>query len=179
VDALERYDDRCGPGEHELLGRPTLAVTRIEGGGPLNQVPGECTVSFDRRTVPPETIEDFVASLEAYLGRELPPEYEYEVRAAYPDSPNPDAFATDTDARLVQTLAAASGGTIRAFEAATEASYFATDAPTVVFGPGVLADETGPVAHADREYISQSAIGVAANAVRQTVEAILAESQNR
>lgn len=172
VSALERYDDHSGPGEHEMLGRPTLAVTRIEGGGPLNQVPGECTVSFDRRTVPPETVEGFVASLDAYLGRVLPTEYKYEVRAAYPDSPNPEAFATDPDAELVQTLAAASGGSVRPFEAATEASYFAGDAPVIVFGPGVLADEDGPVAHADREYVSRPAIDEAAKAVRQTVETV-------
>jgi acetylornithine deacetylase len=42
---------------------------------------------------------------------------------------------------------------VRPFTAATEASYFAREVPTVVFGPGDLADGTGPVAHADREYV--------------------------
>jgi hypothetical protein len=41
-------------------------------------------------------------------------------------------------------------GEIRPFEAAPEASYLAANAPTVVFGPGVLVDEAGPVAHTDR-----------------------------
>jgi acetylornithine deacetylase/succinyl-diaminopimelate desuccinylase-like protein len=91
----------------------------------------------------------------------------------YPDSPDPDAFTTDPDDELVQTLADASGGTIRAFEAATEASYFANNGPTVVFGPGVLADREGPVAHADREYISRDEIASAAKAVQLTVETIL------
>lgn len=36
IEALEAYDTQCGPGEHELLGKPTLAPTRVEGGGPLN-----------------------------------------------------------------------------------------------------------------------------------------------
>jgi len=173
LQALEEYDDQCGPGEHDVLGRPTLTPTRIEGGGPLNQVPDECTVSFDRRTVPPETIDGFLDSLTTYLTDVLPDTYDFKVEAAYPESPDPDAFATDMDVELFQTLAEASGGNIRPFEAATEASYFADTAPTVVFGPGVLADEHGPVAHADREYIHRSDITSAADAVRNTVETLL------
>lgn len=173
VEALEQYDERNGPSEHELLGRPTLTPTRIKGGGPLNQIPAACTVSFDRRTVPPETITGFVASLESYLAGRLPEAYDFEVTAAYPDSPDPDAFATDRNAELVQTLAAVSGGEIRPFEAATEASYFADNGPTVVFGPGVLADEEGPVAHADREYVTRSGVADAADAVRKTIERLL------
>lgn len=173
LEALEQYDERRGAGQHEVLGKPTLTPTHIEGGGPLNQVPDECTVSFDRRPVPPETSQAFFADLESYLAQWLPDTYEFDVQPAYPDSPDPDAFNTDPDSELVQTLADASGGDIRTFEAATEASYFADDGPTVVFGPGVLADEEGPVAHADREYVTLSEIAAAAEAVQSTVETIL------
>ena len=92
VDALERYDERAGPGAHPTLGAPTLVPTRVEAKGPLNQIPPECTVSFDRRTVPPETVEAFVDDLDVYLREHLPTGVEFEVRGAYPDSPNPDAF---------------------------------------------------------------------------------------
>ena len=173
VKALEQYDEQHGPGEHELLGSPTLTATRIEGGGPLNQIPSECTISFDRRTVPPEAFDEFLGNLESYLDHWIPDEYQFQVSAAYPDSPAPEAFATDMDAELVKTLAKNSGGTIRPFEAATEASYFANDGPTVVFGPGHLADGDGPVAHSDREYVALSAVEQAANAVQQTVESLL------
>ena len=173
LDALETYDERCGPGEHEVLGEPTLTPTRIEGGGPLNQVPDDCTISFDRRPVPPETSQAFFADLASHLTQSLLDTYKFDVHAAYPDSPDPDAFVTDPDSDLVQTLANASGGEIRAFEAATEASYFADDGPTVVFGPGVLADAEGPVAHADREYINRKEIADATEAIQATVEAIL------
>lgn len=173
VEALERYDERCGPGEHDVLGTPSLTPTRVEGAGPLNQTPDTCTVSVDRRNVPPETIEEFVGSLKSYLDRSLPDEYDVAVSAAYPDSPDPDAFATGFDAELVQTLADVSGGEIRSFGAATEASYFADDGPTVVFGPGVLADDEGPVAHATREYVTRSAVADAADAVRKTIELLL------
>jgi acetylornithine deacetylase len=173
LDAIEQYDEQLGPGTHGLLGEPTLTPTNIAAGGPLNQVPDQCTISFDRRTVPPETIDEFLESLESYLDQRVPDKYGIEVKPAYPESPSPDAFAIHSDTELVQTLTDVSGGEIRSFGAATEASYFADDAPTVVFGPGVIADETGPVAHSDREYVKQSEIGVAADVVRETVETLL------
>lgn len=172
LEALERYDEQRGPPDHDLLGAAALTPTHIEGGGALNQVPAECTLSLDRRLVPPETIDEFVESLRTHLEGSLPGQYDFEVRPAFPDSPDPDAFATDPDAELVQTLAGASGGEIRPFGAASDASYFADAAPTVVFGPGVLADEDGPVAHADREYVRRSDVESAANAVRSTIETI-------
>lgn len=173
LDALDRYDEDCGPGEHPRLGRATMTPTHIEAGGPINQTPEACTISFDRRPVPPETLDEFVDSLRTYLADRLPAEYRFEVASAFPDSEFPDAFATDHDTPLVQTLAAASGGALRTFEAATEAAHFAPNGPTVVFGPGVLADEDGPVAHAEREYVDKSDIAAAATAVQETVESIL------
>jgi acetylornithine deacetylase/succinyl-diaminopimelate desuccinylase len=173
LDALDKYDAQCGANEHDVLDAPTLTPTHIEGGGPLNQIPDRCTVSFDRRPVPPETTRTFFADLESYLTQSLPDTCEFDVQAAHPDSPDPDAFITDPNTELAQTLADASRGEIRAFEAATEASYFANNGPTVVFGPGVLADEEGPVAHADREYINRKDIADAAEAVRVTVETTL------
>lgn len=173
LDALDEYDMRRGPGEHDVLGAPTLTPTAVESGGVLNQTPGTCTVYFDRRTVPPETIEGFLADLHSYLEGGLSSDYGLDVRPAFPDSAYPDAFSTGVDSALVRTLATMSGGEIRPFEAATEASYFAANAPTVVFGPGVLSDEEGPVAHAAREYINQESIEDAATAVRATIEELL------
>ncbi len=172
VKALDEYDDQLGPGAHEMLGEPTLTPTHIEGGGPLNQLPESCTISFDRRPVPPETTQAFFAGLESHLAQSLPDGYEFDVQIAYPETPDPNAYVTDPDTELVRTLAAVSGGDTRAFEAATEASYFADDAPTVVFGPGVVADAEGPVAHADREYVTLSDIAAATKAVQATIEAV-------
>ena len=173
LEALNQYDDCCGPGVHEVLGQPTLAPTRIEGGDQLSQIPATCTVSFDRRTVPPETIDGFLDTLRTHLAEWLHEDYAFDVSPAYPDSPSPDAFVTDRDADLVQTLARESDGTIRPLEAATEASYLAANAPTVMFGPGVLVDEDGPVAHADREYVSLSSIETATAVLSRTVEKVL------
>jgi acetylornithine deacetylase/succinyl-diaminopimelate desuccinylase-like protein len=42
-----------------------------------------------------------------------------------------------------------------------------------VFGPGVLADEEGAVAHAEREYIDVGEVHRAADAVRETLDTLL------
>ena len=173
LQALESYDERRGPGAHDLLGPPTLTPSVIEGGEALNQIPAECTIRFDRRTVPPEAVDEFFADLHDHLREWLPAVYDLDVGLVRPDMPAPEAFATDADDPLVEALSEASGGEIRPFGAATEASYFAEDAPVVVFGPGVLADQQGPVAHADREYVHRSDVEAAADILREAIEALL------
>jgi len=173
LQAMEAYDEKTGPGEHETLGYPILTPSMVEGGEATNQVPAECTITFDRRSVPPETSESFCADLQAHLEQWLPESMDLTVDLIRPDTPFPEAFATDTDAELVRTLQEASGGGVRQFGAATEASYFASNGPTVVFGPGDLSDEMGAVAHSKREYVRLSEVRTAARAVRETVERLV------
>jgi acetylornithine deacetylase/succinyl-diaminopimelate desuccinylase-like protein len=173
LGAVRTFDAEHGPGVHESLGGPTLTPTLVEGGDASNQVPAECRLTLDRRSVPPETAEGFRESLVEHL-RAVVPE---DVTVAFDltDRPTPflEAFATDTEAPLVRRLCTAADATTRPFSAATEASYFAADAPTVVFGPGVLADDEGAVAHAEREYVHLSEVHAAAEAVRETLDALL------
>jgi len=173
LDGLASYDESRGPGEHEQLGRPSLVPTLIEGGEAPNQIPAECVVTFDRRSVPPETAEGFRSGLSEWLRQRLPEGVDLSVALSDRETPFLEAFATDPGDRLVETLAAESGGEVRPFGAATEASYFAQEAPTVVFGPGVLADEEGAVAHSDREYVRLPEVHAAAEAVTETLEAML------
>ena len=173
MQAMETYDEKRGPGEHDQLGRPTLTPTMIEGGEVKNQVPAECVVTFDRRSVPPETADGFRAGLEEHLYQWLPTGMDLRVAFSERETPFFEAFDTDPDAELVRTLADASGGEVRPFGAATEASYFAQEAPTVVFGPGVLADEEGAVAHSDREYVRLPEVLAAGEAVTATLESLL------
>ncbi|WP_135663248.1 M20 family metallopeptidase [Halorhabdus rudnickae] len=170
IDAMDRYDDTHGPGEHDTLGSPTLTPTMIEGGEAPNQVPAEVTVTFDRRSVPPERSTEFPASLQTYLRDALPADATVNVDLIRPDTPFPEAFETDPEARIVEVLREASGGTVRPFGAATEAAQFATLAPTVVFGPGVLADDEGPVAHSPREYVDRRDVRRAADILTAAVE---------
>jgi acetylornithine deacetylase/succinyl-diaminopimelate desuccinylase-like protein len=154
-----------------VLGRPTLTPTRIEGGEATNQVPAECRITFDRRSVPPETAAGFRAGLEEHCYQWTGRGTDLRVELTDRETPFLEAFATDPDESVVEALLAASGDAeVRPFGAATEASYFAAEAPTVVFGPGVLADEYGAVAHADREYVDRRDVERAATALRTAVE---------
>ena len=174
--ALSTYDEMAGPATHETLGDPLLTPTMIEGGEAPNQIPGTCVVTFDRRSVPPEDSGGFPAALEAHLAGKLPAGVTASVELIDPETPFPEAFATDADTPIVGALRAAGAGDPRPFGAATEASQFAADAPTVVFGPGVLADEDGSVAHAEREYVRLPDVVRASGMLRRAVENFAAES---
>lgn len=171
VQGIGTYDDERGPGEHDTLGWPTLTPTLIEGGEATNRVPATCTVTFDRRSVPPERAGEFVADLEEHLHALLPRGMDLSVSLLRPEMPYPEAFETPAGERVVRTVREAGGGEIRPFGAASEASYFAANGPTVVFGPGRLADEEGPVAHSQREHVDPDELERAARILRAAAEA--------
>jgi acetylornithine deacetylase len=152
-----------------------------------NQVPAECEVVVDRRSVPPETAEGFKDALADHLRGHAPEEVGVEVALAEWKMPFLEAFETPADAEVVEQLQDAveqsgdaagqsrdaAGGEVHPFEAATEASYFAEVAPTVVFGPGALADDEGPVAHSPREYVRTAEVERAADALGATLATLL------
>ncbi|SEO37883.1 acetylornithine deacetylase [Halogranum amylolyticum] len=165
---------------HPSLGAATLTPTTVDGGSATNQIPADCRLVVDRRTIPPETAEGFRESLAARLRAAVPDDVDVAFELTERPTPFLEAFATDPDHPLVETLAAAandasggSGGAVRPFTAATEASYFAP-APTVVFGPGDLADDEGAVAHSEREYVRIEEVRTAAAAVETTLRELLA-----
>ena len=185
--AVRTFDDDADA--HPELGPPKLTPTVIDGGAATNQVPADCEITVDRRSVPPETAAGFRSSLAAAVRESVPTASGVAVDVSLTDRESPflAAFATDPDHDLVRAVADAAreacasvglpagrGGGVRSFGAATEASYFAP-APTVVFGPGDLADETGAVAHAEREYVATREVTAAADAVERTVDALLGD----
>ena len=175
IEAMDRYDAEKGTAAHDTLGSPTLTPTMVEGGEAPNQIPADVTITFDRRSVPPERSEAFPTSLEAHLRESLPDGIGVDVSLVRPDTPFPEAFETDPDARILKVLREAGGGAVRPFGAATEAAQFADSAPTVVFGPGVLSDDEGPVAHSPREYVDRRDVRRASEVLRRAVERFLVE----
>ena len=173
LEAMDTFDAEAGTPAHDLLGEPTLTPTTIEGGEAPNQVPAECRIGFDRRSVPPEESGDVPAALEAHLRGALPEGFDLAVELVPRETPQLEAFETDPDAPVVRALAASSGGAVRPFGAATEASFFAGLAPTVVFGPGDLADDDGPVAHAEREYVHVEDVRAAAGMVTEALSRLV------
>ncbi|WP_299262978.1 M20 family metallopeptidase [Halorientalis sp.] len=173
LQAIESYDETVGPPEHDSLGRPTLEPTVVEGGEATNQIPGACAITVDRRSVPPETQDGFREQLAAHLQSWIPTSMTLSFEYTERETPFLEAFATPTDSGVVSALRDAGAGEVRPFGAATEASYFAADAPTVVFGPGVLADEAGAVAHAEREYVRRPEVERAGEVATAAVESLL------
>jgi len=173
LQAIESYDETVGPPEHDSLGRPTLEPTIIEGGEATNQIPAECRITVDRRSVPPETQQGFREQLEAHLQSWMPESLSLSFEYTERETPFLEAFATPADSDVVAAMQDAGAGEVRPFGAATEASYFAQHAPTVVFGPGVLADDEGAVAHAEREYVRRSDVERAGEIVTAAVEQLL------
>jgi acetylornithine deacetylase len=172
VAALDSFDSEHGPAPHPRLGPPTLTPTLIEGGEASNRVPSNVVVTFDRRSVPPESADRLFDLLTKHLRDHTPETVSVSVEPEDRDTPFLEAFETDLDEAVVSALQNASVGRVRAFGAATEASYFAPDAPTVVFGPGVLQDEEGPVAHGEREYVSASSVEEAGDALENAMDTL-------
>jgi acetylornithine deacetylase len=188
IRAIERYDEVAGTAAHDQLGAPSLTVTGIDGGEASNRTPATCRLTVDRRPVPPETAAEFRDGLAAHLRERVGDRFEVDVTLADRPTPFLSAFATDPDEPLVGRLAAAArdaatagdadaptadvdAGEVRPFGAATEAAYFADLAPTVVFGPGDLADDLGAVAHAEREYVRAAAVRAATRALTRALSA--------
>ncbi|MFW5965204.1 MAG: M20 family metallopeptidase [Halodesulfurarchaeum sp.] len=170
---LATYDDRHGPDPSQRLGEPTLTPTLVSGGEASNRIPAQAELTIDRRAVPPETESEFFPTLETHLQETLPTDLSLTVGRAERDTPFLGGFETDPDADVSTALQAAGAGGPRVFGAATEAAYFAEVAPTVVFGPGVLTDAEGPVAHGEREYVRIEDVRDGAKILTEALESLL------
>jgi len=146
---------------HPLLGSPTLSVGVIEGGQAVNMVPDRCWIEVDRRSLPGETADAILRSVRDVLNDI--PECECD-----PPYLSVDGMEVPEDSPAVHALGAA----IRQVtgEVTIEAAHYATDAgiynsagiPTIVFGPGDIAQ-----AHTDAEFIEldqlHQAVGILRN----------------
>lgn len=132
---------------HPLLGTPSLSVGVIEGGQTVNTVPDRCWIDVDRRTLPGEATDDILGPVRCMLA---------EVAGALLEPPYLDVAGMEVDGKspavslLADAIRAAQG------EVIIESAQYATDAgiysgagiPTVVFGPGDIAQ-----AHTAGEYL--------------------------
>lgn len=173
LEGLSTYDEARGTASHPRLGAPRLTPTLVTGGETSNRIPERAVLTFDRRTVPPETEATFFDGLQAHLREQVPAELEVTVERAERETPFLSGFETEPDSAVVTALVEAGAGEPRTFGAATEAAYFASDAPTVVFGPGVLSDEKGPVAHGEREYVDLADVRRAGAILTHTLWALV------
>jgi acetylornithine deacetylase len=142
----------------DLLGPPTLQVTRIAGGTRANVLPGECTLELDGRPTPGCDNEVLLARLrEAVAG-------EVVVRS--------DRFRpvrTPPGARIVRLAADASpSGRVRGFGGVSDLHHV-RHVPGVVMGPG-----TSAASHAPDEWVAVEQVEAAVKAYGSIARSFLA-----
>lgn len=151
IQALQKYALELPQrvGEHPLCGSPTLSVGRITGGTSVNIVPHECEIEIDRRTSPGERSDQVLAELESYLREQT--SVDFVMHAPWIDA---DSLADDQDPvwvdQLMQQITAISGPRekVGAWYCTDASSLAAAGAPSVVYGPGSIAQ-----AHTADEWI--------------------------
>jgi acetylornithine deacetylase len=161
--AFERYAKEVAAqqGEHPLVGRPTLSVGTIAGGISVNTVPDRCSIEIDRRVLPGENPDSAFEHVVAFIEQNIP--------AGTPvvnETPFMRTFGlADTDngevaSRLGDIIRKHGGpGERIGVPFGTDAPHFAaTGSPTVVFGPGSIAQ-----AHTADEWLSIDQLRVAAD----------------
>jgi acetylornithine deacetylase/succinyl-diaminopimelate desuccinylase family protein len=134
---------------HPAVGKPVISVNVIEGGLVYNVVPGECTITVDRRTIPGETQESVLAEVRAKLDalKSDDPNFEYEIEPSRADGGYTPANITSEESPVVQAV----WESVRAVTG-SEPEFFATWAgatdgrlyrfagiDTVGFGPASMA----------------------------------------
>lgn len=162
LEALERYDREVLPGlgSHPLCGRATLSVGTIRGGVVVNTIPDRCTIEIDRRLLPDEDAAAAHRQLADHLAS-LPGQGDAAVlEPAFMEGPG---MLDANNGQLAERLAAAAeqvtGRCARlGVPYATDAAFLAAEGiPTVVFGPGSIAQ-----AHTNDEWISLDQVEQAA-----------------
>ena len=136
---------------HPRAGVPSLHASIVKGGRELSTYPDHCSLRWERRTVPGESVDVAVAEAQSILEtlRAEDPTFRGSARAIFSQPP----YATPAGAQVVEDLEAALRSVGR--EPRRGAMTFWTDAailgaagiPSVVFGPG------GEGLHGLEEYV--------------------------
>lgn len=159
VAAVERYEKEVlgAATPHRLCGPPTLNVGTIRGGASANIVPERCTIEIERRVCPGEDPQQARAAMIDYLDRAAgPAEHEPPYMTGLPMD---EQLNGDLAAMVVRTAREAGVTSARiGVPYATDAAFLAAaGVPTVVFGPGSIAQ-----AHTADEWIALDQVVLAA-----------------
>ncbi len=147
----------------------TVHTGTIEGGTALNIVPRSCAFEFEIRTLPGQDADDLINELKEFATHTLAPEmhavspdtgFSWEETSAIP------ALAPVGDCELLDAAMALTGDNAPGrISFATEAGlYQAAAIPTIVCGPGDIAD-----AHRPDEFVTREQITACENFLRAIV----------
>ena len=155
IDGLQARFDALPA--HSLLGHGAVRVSMIAGGTDAATVPGSCTLTIERRTMPGDTAESVEAELRAVVESvaALTPEFRYELRMLV----SRDAFEADPEWPIVQAVAD-SGVKVLGAPLPTRGEPFWTDAGLILEAgiPCLLIGVDGGGAHADTEWATTASI---------------------
>ena len=159
---------------HEVVGGPSINVGTIEGGAKVNIVPAYCIAEVDRRSIPGETQEGVVASVQAAIdiAKERYPEIDATIEL--PIYGKPFEVADDSvvlaDLTAAVTEARGADAEIMGFRGSSDARFFSeAGSDVVVCGPGDIT-----VAHTAREYIDLEELELGAVAYASAFARLLA-----
>ena len=166
TDALARLATKLQERRHPLVGRATLAVTKLSGGQAFNVIPARCVVGLDRRAIPGERTEAIVEEIRA-TARAIDWPAQIGVRLHSFMEPS----ATDPSELIVQSALAGASAVLG--EAVEPAGFTAAcdmgalrgrcDIPTIILGPGHL-DQ----AHKANEFIEEDSLRMGAEVYAAT-----------
>jgi len=148
ITSLEHLED-------DILGANNFTPTIIEGGNRPNQVPEYTKFVVDYRTIPAETRDDAIITIENVLENG---DCDYDI-GFYEGGSSLGSFKTAQENEFVTRFAESTQRVtsarpeIRPFDAATEAAFFSPDMPVIVFGPGLISDGEQAIAHSEREFV--------------------------
>lgn len=171
VLALERDLDAF----HPAVGKPVISVNTIHAGVAHNVVPGDCTVSVDRRLIPGETRETAVAEVRAALDAIAAddPDFRYEI--VEQEQHYIPANITDEQSPLVRavqesirTVTGQEPEYFVAWAGATDGRFYRqAGIDTVGYGPG------GENAHGANEAVSVDDLVTQARVYVETITRLL------
>jgi acetylornithine deacetylase len=160
--ALEQYAKNVVPSlaSHPLCGQPTLSVGIISGGISVNTVPDRCTIEIDRRVLPGEDPQAAFDQCVQYVAQHVQPTAPLEHETPFMLTRGLADGANDGLARQLCEAIRRRGGSGQKIGVpfGTDAPHFAaTGCPTVVFGPGSIAQ-----AHTADEWLDLDQLRAAA-----------------
>jgi len=156
VLAIDRKIDKY----HPEIGSPVISVNMISGGNVPNQVPGECVITVDRRTIPGETKESVLAEIGEQIDKGLGKK-DYEIMNTYYCGANitpKDSSFAKTIFKVVKDIFKTEPEFYVGIGGVTDARWYRyTGMPTIIYGP------LGEGAHGPNEYVNVDSLEKQAN----------------
>lgn len=157
------------PGD-PMLGTGSVHASKISGGREMSSYPATCHLGVERRTIPGETAQGFIAELEGIAARcrQADPDFRAEIELTF----DRQAFSIDADheiVELVKSVAARTTG--RAPLICGKAGWMDAallserSIPTVIYGPA------GGDFHGDNEWVDVASIDVCADVLTEVTRA--------